>query len=124
MPSLLYIEDDRAQHKVVQRQLEKRGFTVVCADTGEEGLKIAQGDIDAVLVDLGLPGMSGVRVVEALRADERTARLPIVVLSARSGVNDHALALESGADAYHRKPVQWPALEAELLRLLQDRTTR
>ncbi len=123
MPTLLYIEDDRALHKVARRQLEKRGFTVVCADDGEAGLKAAEGDVDVVVVDLGLPGMSGVRVIESLRAEERTMRLPIVVVSARSDVQDHALALECGADAYHRKPVAWPALEEDLLRLLKDRTT-
>jgi DNA-binding response OmpR family regulator len=119
----LYIEDDRALHKVAQRQLERRGFVVVCADNGETGLKAAEGDVDVVMVDLGLPGMSGVRVIEALRADERTARLPIVVVSARGDVQDHALALECGADAFHKKPVKWPALEEEFVRLLQDRAT-
>ncbi len=123
MPTILYIEDDRSLQKVAQRQLEKRGFTMVCADDGEAGLALALRGIDAVVVDLGLPGMSGVRVVEALRADERTARMPIVVVSARADVQDHALALECGADAYHRKPVQWPALDDELQRLLKERAT-
>jgi len=121
VPTILYIEDDRALQKVAQRQLEKRGCSVVCADDGEAGLEASLGGVDAVVVDLGLPGMSGVRVIEALRADERTARIPIVVVSARCDVQDHALALECGADAYHSKPVQWPAVEDELQRLMKER---
>jgi DNA-binding response OmpR family regulator len=119
----LYIEDDHALHKVAQRQLERRGFTVVCVDNGEAGLKAAERGVDVVIVDLGLPGMSGVRVIEALRADERTTNVPVVVVSARGDVQDHALALECGADAFHKKPVKWPTLEDDLARLLKDRTT-
>jgi DNA-binding response OmpR family regulator len=121
--TILYIEDDRAQHKVAHRQLEKHGFTIVCVDNGEDGLATAVQPVDAVVVDLGLPGISGVRVIEALRADERTASIPIVAVSARADVQDHALALECGADAYHRKPVKWPALEEDLLQLLRSRTS-
>jgi DNA-binding response OmpR family regulator len=121
---LLYIEDDRALHKLALKHFERRGFAVACADSGETGLKAAEAGVDAVVVDLGLPGMSGVRVIEALRAEERTARVPIVVVSGRTDVQDHALALESGADAFHAKPVRWPELEMELLQLLQEREAK
>jgi two-component system response regulator PhoP len=121
---LLYIEDDRALHKLAEKHFAKRGFAVVFADTGEQGLQAAAAGVDAVVVDLGLPGMSGVRVIEALRADERTARIPILVVSGRTDVQDHALALESGADGFHPKPVKWPALEGELTQLLAARESR
>jgi DNA-binding response OmpR family regulator len=116
---LLYIEDDRSLHKLANKHFAKR-FDVVCADNGEAGLQAAAAGIDAVVVDLGLPGMSGVRVIEALRAEERTARIPIIVVSGRTDVQDHALALESGADAFHPKPVRWPVLEDELTRLFAE----
>lgn len=124
MKKLLYIEDDRALHKLATKHFEQRGVTVACAETGEAGLRVATDGVDAVVVDLGLPGMSGVRVIEALRADERTARVPIVVVSGRGDVQDHALALECGADAFHMKPARWPALEQELTQLLGERGRR
>ena len=119
--TLLFIEDDRAIHKLALRHLQKAGFDVLVAASGEEALRAAEQGIDAAVVDLGLPGISGVRVIESLRAEERTARVPIVVASGRHDVQDHALALECGADAFLVKPIDWKALESELRRLLHER---
>ncbi len=118
---VLFIEDDRALHKLAERQLQRQGFSVVCVDSGEDGLKAAHTGVDAVIVDLGLPGIGGLHVIEVLRAQEHTAQLPVIVVTARCGLQDHALALECGADAFFEKPASWEALGDELRRLASER---
>jgi DNA-binding response OmpR family regulator len=68
--------------------------------------------------------MSGAAVIEALRAEQRTMHVPIVVVSARTTVADHTLALSAGADAFFEKPIKLKALDDELRRLWAARTTR
>ena len=99
---MLLIEDDQAAQKLVMKHFEKLGVIVVAGDTGEaalEWLKTA-GIVDVVICDLGLPGMSGSHVVEVLRAEDATAKVPIIVCSGRTSLQDHALALEAGADVF------------------------
>ena len=119
VPTLLIIEDDVSVAKLLAKHFEKLGYVVRVAVSGEAGLAaIAVALPDAILCDLGLPGISGVAVIEAVRAEGRTSKLPVVVISARTHVQDHALALEAGADAYFDKPLKLKALEAELDKLL------
>ncbi len=119
MPALLVIEDDVGIARLLTRQLEKCGYLVHHVGSGEDALAFLQNnDVDAVVCDLGLPGISGVVVVEALRAQEKTRRLPIVVLSARVSVQDHTLSLEAGADAFFEKPIKLKALHEGLRMLL------
>ena len=117
---MLLIEDDHGSQKMVARHFEKLGFLVVSRDSGEGALEwIKGGDVvDIVICDLGLPGMSGARVVEALRTEEATAKVPIIVCSGRTSMQDHAIALEAGADAYFEKPHRLKAIEEEVRRLL------
>jgi DNA-binding response OmpR family regulator len=101
---VLLIEDDAAIRKLFTRVLAPH-VVVACA-TGEEGVAALAGDVaDVVVCDLGLPGMSGVRVVEQVRADARWHKVPILVISGRTAMHDHALALEAGADLFLPKPV-------------------
>lgn len=121
---MLLIEDDHTAQKLVSKHFEKAGMVVVTRDTGEAALEwLKKGEaVDVVICDLGLPGMSGARVVEALRAEDATAKVPILVCSGRTSMQDHALALEAGADAYFEKPHRMKAIEEEVRRLLPSWT--
>ena len=99
---VLVIEDDPSVSRTLAHNLEGHGFRVQVADTGEGGLEAAERfGPDLVLLDLGLPDMSGFDVIDRLR--QRTAT-PIVVLSVRGAEPDKVRALDAGADDYLTKP--------------------
>ncbi len=115
---LLLIEDDKKIATTIKRGLEGEGFTVDVAFNGTDGLwQAGEGSYDALIVDLMLPGVNGFKICAQLRdADDWT---PILVLTAKDGVYDHAEALDTGADAYLTKPFSFPILVAHLRALLR-----
>jgi two-component system response regulator MprA len=110
---VLVIEDDPAVSQAVRRALLLDGYEVRQATTGQEGLLGAQTDApDAIVLDLGLPDIDGVEVCRTLRSvDNRT---PILILTARTGVEDRVDGLEAGADDYLVKPYDVRELMARL----------
>jgi two-component system phosphate regulon response regulator PhoB len=107
---VLVIEDSDDLRNLLTRILVREGYDVVAADDGAVGLSWARDDIDVVILDLGLPGMSGLDVCRQLRADSATADLPIIVLTGRSDRRDVRDGLLVGADAFLIKPVEVDAL--------------
>jgi two-component system response regulator PhoP len=115
---LLLIEDEAALRLTLKRQLEQDGYRVDVAVDGEEGLYMAQEfPFDLAIVDLGLPKLSGLSIVQKLRADGRA--MPILILTARSTWQDKVLGLEAGADDYLVKPFEYPELAARVKALLR-----
>lgn len=119
----LVVEDHIGMGDQLRRGLEERGYTTRVVDNGEEGLYEAREiDYTLAVIDLGLPGMSGLELIRRLRAEGST--LPIVVLTARDDVESIVQALEAGADDYLKKPVYIEELlahiEAVLRRTLGD----
>ena len=115
---LLLIEDDAALRLGLARQLEADGYRVDQAGDGAEGLFLAQEyPVDLAIVDLGLPKLNGLTVVQRLRADGRA--IPILILTARSSWQDKVVGLESGADDYLVKPFEFPELAARVKALLR-----
>ena len=115
---LLLIEDDAALRLTLARQLEADGYRVDQARDGEEGLFLAQEyAVDMVIVDLGLPKLNGLTIVQRLRQDGST--LPILILTARGSWQDKVVGLEAGADDYLVKPFEYPELAARLKALLR-----
>ena len=115
MGRILIIEDDAAIREMLRRRLELRGFAVDQAVDGEAGLAMIQASPpDAVILDHGLPGISGWEVARALRADPRFATLPIIALTAHAGLASRREALAAGCTAFFTKPVDMKALEKEL----------
>ena len=109
--TVLVIDDQPANRRLLDAVLAPRGYRVITASSGEEGLSIlADGDVDLVLLDVVMPGMDGHEVCRRIRADERTAYLPVVMVTA-SGEQQRLSALESGADDFVTKPFN----QAELL---------
>jgi DNA-binding response OmpR family regulator len=103
MSTVLVVEDDREIRELLRRYLERAGHGVLSTASGAEGLRLVEsGGADLVLLDLGLPDVDGLEVLRAARSDER--RTPVVVLTARSSVDQRIEGLSLGADDYVTKP--------------------
>ena len=115
---LLLIEDDAALRLGLTRQLEADGYRVDQASDGEDGLfQAREYPVNLAIVDLGLPRLNGLTVVQRLRAEGRT--MPILILTARSNWQDKVKGLETGADDYVVKPFEYPELAARIKALLR-----
>jgi two-component system, OmpR family, response regulator PhoP len=115
---LLLVEDDAALRLGLARQLENEGYRVDQAKDGEEGLFLAREyPFDLAIVDLGLPKLNGLTIVQRLRSDGRT--MPLLILTARGSWQDKVSGLEAGADDYVTKPFEFPELAARVKALLR-----
>jgi len=115
---ILVVEDEPALQQQVRAQLEAQGYTVDATGEGKEGLYLAtEYPYDAAIVDIGLPGLSGLDIIARLRS--RGSHLPILVLTARGRWQDKVQGLESGADDYLTKPFETEELLARLKALLR-----
>jgi two-component system, OmpR family, KDP operon response regulator KdpE len=109
---ILIVEDERPLLRALAMNVTARGYDVTEADTGAKALAAAAtGEHDVILLDLGLPDVSGLEVIRAVRAYAST---PIIVLSARTGSGDKVAALDLGADDYVTKPFSIDELLARL----------
>lgn len=118
---ILVIEDEIKLQNQIRQQLESLGYMVDTCSDGDEGLFFAnEYPLDAAIVDIGLPGKSGLEIVKALR--EQGSLLPILILTARSSWQDKVTGLEMGADDYLTKPFQMEELQARVKALLRRST--
>lgn len=102
---MLIIEDDANISRLVQYSLDKAGFHAMVALTGEDGLNLLQKNtVDAIVLDLMLPGMDGLEVCKHVRQNPRTADVPIIMLTAKGEEVDRIVGFEIGADDYVVKP--------------------
>jgi DNA-binding response OmpR family regulator len=102
---ILVVEDEPDLRALLDRHLERAGHRVVMAEDGREALRMAWTQpVDLVVLDLMLPGVDGIEVCRRLRSDPRTARVPVVMLTAKLEAADRIAGLEVGADDYVTKP--------------------
>jgi phosphate regulon transcriptional regulator PhoB len=102
---ILIVEDDRDIVEMVEYNLREEGYATVSALNGEDGVNSARKERpDLIILDIMLPVMDGFEVCRALKSDEATARIPIIILSAKSQETDKVVGLELGADDYVTKP--------------------
>jgi len=121
--TVLVIDDEKDVIELLRYNLEKGGFEVVAARDGESGLAAASASPpDVILLDVMMPGLDGLGVCRRLREEPRTARIPIILLTARAGEADRVVGLELGADDYVVKPFSPRELLARIKALLR-RTT-
>jgi phosphate regulon transcriptional regulator PhoB len=117
---ILVVEDEPDIRKLVQYNLAQERFKVLEAEDGEQALKIVQRDKPHLLIlDLMLPGLSGIELCRILRDRTDTARLPILMLTAKAGETDRVLGLEMGADDYLTKPFSPRELVARVRAILR-----
>ena len=105
---ILVVEDNNLNMQLVEFLLEEGGYDIVKAASGEEALALTRGEgpaPDLILMDIHLPGMDGLSVVREMKANERTARIPILALTAHAMRGDKDRFLEAGCDGYISKPI-------------------
>jgi DNA-binding response OmpR family regulator len=117
---ILVIEDEPRMLELLRKGFFERGFTVMTAGDGVTGLEIASTQqADAIVLDIGMPGLDGFEVMKALRA--RQPLTPVLILTARDSEDDIIRGLELGADDYLTKPFSFPELVARLQSITTDR---
>lgn len=115
---VLVVEDERKLAGVLESALRAEHFDVVLAPTGEDGFFRANAEsFDLVLLDLMLPGRNGLEILQTLRT--RQVQTPVLILTARDGIDDRVLGLDLGADDYLVKPFALPELLARVRALLR-----
>ena len=115
---MLVVEDERKLAHVVSSALQAEHYDVVVAATGEDGFYRANAELfDLVVLDLMLPGRNGLEILQTLR--QRHIETPVLILTARDGIEDRVLGLDLGADDYLVKPFALPELLARIRALLR-----
>jgi CheY-like chemotaxis protein len=118
---ILLVEDNDKNRKLVRDVLTVKGYRLVEAETGEDGVRLAQEHHPAlILMDIQLPGINGIEALRQLRADAATAAIPVVAVTASAMTHDRQAIMAAGFDAYQSKPISVrPFLE--LVREVLDR---
>jgi CheY-like chemotaxis protein len=122
MPLILIVEDDPNSRKLLRDVLGTVGYETIEAVTAEDGLRFARDRLPAlILMDIRLPGMSGIEALHHLREDLRTRAIPVVAVTASVMQAQKVQALDAGFDALEQKPVSVGALLATVRRILGER---
>jgi CheY-like chemotaxis protein len=120
MAKILLVEDNEMNRDMLSRRLEKRGYNILIAESGEQGLSLAHTETpDLVLMDITLPEMDGWEATRLLKQNERTCHIPIIALTARALVSDQEKAFQVGCDDYDTKPVDFSRLTDKIEKLLK-----
>ena len=107
MTKILYVEDNDDNVFMLKPRLERRGYEVIIANDGEQGIAAAVEERpDLILMDLSLPVMDGWEATRRLKKTPETQSIPIIALSAHAMTGDREKALEAGCDEYETKPVE------------------
>jgi two-component system cell cycle response regulator DivK len=118
--TLLIVEDNEASRDALARRFMRRGYRVLVAGDGAQGVTLATAETpDLILMDLGLPVMDGWAATKSLKADARTRHIPIIVLSAHALAADRDKALAVGGDDFDTKPVRFDDLLAKVESLIR-----
>jgi two-component system, OmpR family, alkaline phosphatase synthesis response regulator PhoP len=119
---ILLVEDAEDILELVRYNLSKEGYQVICVPSGEDALcAVRQTSFDLILLDLMLPGVDGLEVCRRLRQDLNTARIPVIIITAKSEETDVVVGLELGADDYVTKPFSPRVLIARIRSVLRRR---
>ncbi len=111
MTKILLVEDNAENQDMLSRRLTRRGYEVVIAVDGGQGVATAQSEIpDLILMDMSLPVLDGWEATRQLKAAPATQAIPIIALTAHAMVGDREKALEAGCDDYDTKPIEFPRL--------------
>ncbi len=119
MPTILLVEDNELNRDMLSRRLVRRGYQIVAAIDGHQGLAMARSEHpDLILLDMRLPGLDGWQVAQELKSSLETREIPVVALTAHAIAGDREKALEAGCDDYETKPINFTRLLEKIEALL------
>jgi len=119
MTKVLLVEDNEMNRDMLSRRLTRRGFEVIFAVNGQEGVDLAASERpDIILMDMSLPVLDGWEATRRVKADDTTSRVPIIGLTAHAMSGDREKAIAAGCDDYDTKPVEIERLIGKIERLL------
>jgi len=121
LQKILVVEDNEMNRDMVGRRLERRGYEVVVAVDGQEGVDMAHSEKpDLILMDLSLPILNGWEATRQLKQDTKTNGIPIIALTAHAMASDRESAIEAGCDDYDTKPLEFSRLIGKIHALLPE----
>lgn len=119
MPKILLVEDNEMNRDMLSRRLIRKGYEVVLAVDGQQGVELAHAETpDLILMDMSLPVLDGWDATRQLKAAADTRAIPIIALTAHAMPGDREKALEAGCDDYDTKPIELPRLLGKIEALL------
>jgi two-component system cell cycle response regulator DivK len=122
MSTILIVEDNDKNMKLARDILNAKGYHTIEAVTGEEGVKLAKEKVpDLVLMDIQLPGINGIEAFRQIRADAKTARIPVVALTASVTPTDRSEINAAGFDAFIGKPISLKEFVETVKRLIEGK---
>jgi CheY-like chemotaxis protein len=120
MPKILLVEDNEMNRDMLSRRLERKGYQIMLALDGAEGLQMARTrNPDLILMDMSLPVIDGWEATRQLKADEATRQIPVIALTAHAMATDEEKARAAGCDDFDTKPIELPRLLSKIEALLQ-----
>ncbi len=121
MPKILLVEDNEMNRDMLSRRLQKRGYEIVMAFDGAQGVQAAQTTApDLILMDMSLPLIDGWEATRRIKANPATRHIPIIALTAHAMSDDRAKAMEAGCDEYDTKPIDLERLLPKIQSLLNQ----
>ena len=119
MPKILLVEDNEMNRDMLSRRLLKKGYEIVMAVDGGEGVAMAASESpDLILMDMSLPVIDGWEATRQIKAGGTTARIPIIALTAHAMSDDREKAMAAGCDEFDTKPIELPRLLEKMGKLL------
>jgi CheY-like chemotaxis protein len=124
MPRLLLVEDNEMNRDMLSRRLERRGYSVLLAIDGAQGVALALSDLpDLILMDMSLPVVNGWDATKDLKSRSGTRSIPVIGLTAHAMAGDLEKAMAAGCDDYDTKPIDFKRLLAKIDALLQKKSS-
>jgi two-component system, cell cycle response regulator DivK len=119
MPKILLVEDNEMNRDMLSRRLQKKGYEIVIAIDGGQGVELAHRETpDLILMDMSLPVKDGWTATQELKAADDTRAIPVIALTAHAMASDRDKALAAGCDDYDTKPIELPRLLGKIEALL------
>jgi two-component system cell cycle response regulator DivK len=124
VPKILLVEDNEMNRDMLSRRLIKKGYEVVMAVDGEQGVQMALAEApDLILMDMSLPVLDGWEATRRIKSESATEKIPVIALTAHAMSGDRDKAMEVGCDDYDTKPVELVRLLEKIQALLQKRAS-
>ena len=121
MTKILLVEDNEDNRDMLSRRLQRKGYEVVAAVDGQQGVSLAQSESpQLILMDMSLPIVDGWEATRQIKAQPATAAIPIIALTAHAMSGDREKALAAGCDDYDTKPIDLPVLLSKIETLLKS----